>query len=135
MKSYKLTNGEEFVKTLGSLLNELFPATVVVPLPGQPHHPHLVNEGVCADDVVALLRVSLLHVDGPSGFTGARQSYYHHHLWGGREDKAGETFAFLSKLTDWHRRKTEAEGQAKENTHFNIESMMQLICFYDGLNP
>ena len=65
---------------------------MVVPLPGQPHHSHLVDERVRADDVVALLRVAFLHVDGPRGLASARQSHNHHHLWGGaRRWWAGET--------------------------------------------
>lgn len=53
-----------------------------VPLSGQTHDPHLVNECICPDDVVPLLWVGLLHVDGPGGLSRARESNNHDHLVG-----------------------------------------------------
>jgi len=53
-KTISVTNLEEFVEAVCSLLYEDIPASVVVILAWQTHHLHLVNERVRSDDVVAL---------------------------------------------------------------------------------
>ena len=80
MHTLRLTQLKQLVQTLCGFVNEHIPATVVVALTGKAHHTHFVNEGVCADDVVTLLWMGLLHVDAPSRLSNTRQTNYHDHL-------------------------------------------------------
>lgn len=41
---------------------------------------HLVHDGICAQDVVLLLRVSLCILHGPSGLSACRQANHHQDL-------------------------------------------------------
>ena len=80
LKDLVLTYGEEFVETLGGFLYKGVPAPVVVVFPRQSHDAHPINQGICTNYIVPLLRVVLMHVDTPGSFTSSWETDYHNHL-------------------------------------------------------
>jgi len=56
-----LTYLEQLVEAVCRLLYKHLPPSVVVVTPRQTHHPHLLNERVRSDDVVALVWILLGH--------------------------------------------------------------------------
>ena len=97
---------KELVETFGATFDEGVPTAVVVALPGEAVHLHLVDEEVGAEDIIFFVRVLLTVLLCPGGLSTSGQTYHHYDL---RKDTENIIIIFFKRsfiLWNYKRKRT-----------------------------